>query len=531
MKNFVLSLVVLALIGSAGAQYAPNTWGLATTGAGNPYTFDGTGEVTDQTPDVWGTWGTQDGGAGDGGANDNIVSGGAVTIDTEGYEVVFSHDNALLDLGAIPPVVGEELEVVIQVLSISGPGYVSMKIEYYGTDAFPNNDNGADNIGVADFEADGQTYDSTDGAGEYHFLTSSLASGAGFPIPVGTTAVTPVITVADGAVGDEAIVVIDEIWIGKPGEYPGGTKCSSPSPASGSVNPVGAITELTWVLPEQALTGLTLEFEQELSVDGSGKPVYDPNWGAASGVPTTTVTKTKGTAATVQGFIVGMSPYTLPLPDDSLFSWQMTTTDPVNGTVDGPVWLFRIGDAFPVPAQPVNQYMFLSQADGDGDSNIRTFTVTAAYTDDGKSPIVDANLVNLNWNWDPDGTDGWPTNPDGEKRRGVTKISEVWTPGAGTHTAGSVTATFQTHYDAADPNYSTDIMGYWDIQLEVTDGLGTTAGTAGHHEIWDLCGEAAAADPLDLFDSTYDVDLNCKTDLVDLADFLSKWLNQSVLYE
>jgi hypothetical protein len=94
-----------------------------------------------------------------------------------------------------------------------------------------------------------------------------------------------------------------------------------------------------------------------------------------------------------------------------------------------------------------------------------------------------------------------------------------------------VTATFQTHYDAADPNYSTDIDGYWDIELQVTDDTGTVAGTAGHHEIWNLCGEAAASDPGDLFASQYDSDLNCKIELVDFQAYAALWLDQSVLYE
>ena len=56
MKNVLVLLMVFALIGSASAVYAPNTWGFAAPGAGNPYTFDGPdgSNLTNQTPDVWG---------------------------------------------------------------------------------------------------------------------------------------------------------------------------------------------------------------------------------------------------------------------------------------------------------------------------------------------------------------------------------------------------------------------------------------------------------------------------------------------
>jgi hypothetical protein len=65
-------------------------------------------------------------------------------------------------------------------------------------------------------------------------------------------------------------------------------------------------------------------------------------------------------------------------------------------------------------------------------------------------------------------------------------------------------------------------------------------GVAGHHEIWELCGEAAVADsgdPLYIDPVTgtgagvYDVDLNCKIDLVDFAAFAAAWLDKSVLYQ
>jgi hypothetical protein len=368
----------------------------------------------------------------------------------------------------------EKIEVVVVVSSISADNAI-IKIEQYGAgNAFPTNG------GDASIHIDAWDPDTTiTGPGTYSFITPA-------PCDALTTAVTATAGVTGGTgAGDLATIVIDEIWIGAEGQYPGGTKATLPIPGNNTVQPSDSVASTSWTLPEPIDTvsnvNATWRFEKENEPDGSGGFIYDPNWGAANNTATTMKEITLGAGVQIQAFSgFFTSPYTGPLAD-GLYSWRVDSTDASigGGTTEGNVWLFKVGDAPPEPNQPEDQYMFLSQADGDGDSNIRTFTVTADYIDDGKSPIVDANLVNLNWNWDPDGTDGWPTNPDGEKRRGVTKISEVWTPGAGTHTAGSVTATFQTHYDAADPNYSTEIMGYWNIQLEVTDATGTAVGTYG----------------------------------------------------
>ena len=534
MKNGFVLLMALTLIGSVSADpanYGPGSpWGIAGNGL-NPYGFDTDGDLTDLTegtgenPDLWGTWGDSNAGAGP-----VVVSGGKCTIGplTGTYEVVFSHDNALVDMGAI---VSDDFEIVLVVDSISGPGYVSMKLECYDTDVFPNNDDGAGSIGVADWEAAGQTYDSTDGPGEYHFFTSDV----GFEIPAGTLAVTPVITVAGGA-GTE--VVIDEIWIGPEQTCCPPPKAYNPSPANNSLPASGSVTQCTWTLPDPldgtSAVNATWRFEKENATDGSGNYVYDPNWGAANGVPTTMKELTKGAGIEVQNFGFATSPYSSPLAD-GLYSWRVDATDASIGgvTTEGNVWLFYVGgDASPAVSWPDDQYMYVAQTDGDGDSNIRTFTVDWTYTDDGLSEITAVDVNNLNWGWDPLGPDG--TLGTGDEERGVELVSIVRNPGAAlpaTITSETVTATFGTKYDAADPNYSTDIMGYWDIRLEVTDGSGTTLGIPAHHEIWELCGQAAASDPTDDFDATYDVDLNCKTDLTDLADFLSRWLNQSVLYE
>ena len=354
-----------------------------------------------------------------------------------------------------------------------------------------------------------------DGAVAQPWANQSVTATA----PVGTATVRTVLgswTASDGGTVrfDNAVLKL-------------GTEASNPDPADDAVLPSNTVSSLSWTNPDplngtDALT-ISVKFDIE-----PGVGIYDPN--------DNNVSTGGGTDIETIALSTMTNPPTSPLPD-GYYSWQVIVTDPnttgggVPVVTQGPVWLFEVGDAAPVVGQPVNQYMWLSQDDsaipgGDGPSNVRYFQVTASYTDDGKSAIVDANFVNHNWGWDPLGPDG--TLSTGDEERGITEVSDVHTPGVG---GGSVTAIYKTEYNAADPNYSTDIMGYWNISLEVTDGTGTVAGVAGHHEIWDTCGEAATSDPDDTFDGTYDVDQNCKNDIVDFAAFAAVWLDQSVTYE
>jgi hypothetical protein len=221
----------------------------------------------------------------------------------------------------------------------------------------------------------------------------------------------------------------------------------------------------------------------------------------------------------------------LPLQDDHYYYWAVHATDPhgdPNGpvTTKGNVWYFNTGDAAPVPSTPADQYMYLSQNDstiggfGDTNPNVRYFQVTASYTDDGKSPITDANLVNQNWGWDP--TNG---------QRGVEKVSQTWTPGPGTHTSGTVTAVYKTHYVAGDPGGTTTLPGIWEIRLDVKDASGTARGIPGIHQIFATCKEAAVADPTDPFKGYYDTNNDCIVNLADFANFAAAWLSQSVKYQ
>ena len=309
-----------------------------------------------------------------------------------------------------------------------------------------------------------------------------------------------------------------------------------PDPANNAVVPVGTVTDLGWTNPDPLVSGplgVSVKFERELEPDGSGGYVFDPNWGASSNTPTVTSTASGSDIESV--LLSAMTPTVGALPDDSLFSWQVTITDPNTGgspvVTEGTVWLFEVGDSAPVVSQPVGEYMWLSQDDsavpgGDGPSNVRYFEVTASYTDDGKSPITVVDMNNLSWGWDPLGPDGIVDT--GDEERGVTEVSDVHTPGTG---GGTVTAIYKTEYNATDPNYTTDLPGNWNIRLEVTDGSGTATGASGHYEIWETCEGASVADPSDNYDEYFDTNGDCIVNLADFSDFAAAWLNQGAKYE
>ena len=492
MKNLLVVLMALALIGSASA------WGIEDVG-GFPYTFPQDGNLTNLTPDVWGTWGGDAGGSGS-----VVVSGGQCTVTTSSYEIAFSHDNDIVDLGITAGT--DKIELVINVVSITSPNAI-IKIEQHPIgNSFPNPDNGAGSIVVDAWDPD----TTITGPGEYHFVTAAVCD----PLAV---AVTPVFG-CTGA-GD---IVVDMIWVGPEGGFGGGTKATDPIPENNSVQPTGTVSSLSWTNPDP-LNG-TDPLTVSVKFDIEPGPIYDSN--------DNNVSTGGGTDIETIALSTMTNPPTTPLPD-GYYSWQVTITDPntTGGGVPvvtvGNVWLFEVGDAPPVPGQPVNQYMWLSQDDsalGDSNPNVRYFQVTATYTDDGKTPITVADFNNLNWGWDPLGPDGIVDT--GDEQRGVTEVSDVHTPATKT-----VTAVYRTEYTPGDPNYQTDIMGYWDIRLEVTDGTGTALGTAGHHEIWDYCAEAANSDPDDTFDITYDANQNCKNDLPDFAAFAAVWLDQSAKFE
>ena len=323
MKKLVVLLMALALIGGVSAQCLTGPiWGLANSE--NPYTFS-----TDADPfsgtDCWNGWDGTDNTVG------GSTSGGLLTIDRSvegGYGILFIHDNDVTDLGVTPGV--DKIELVIVVDSISPGANAIVKIEQYPASAsFPNPNNGLGAIVTDLWDPD----TTITGPGMYSFVTAAVADAS-------AVAVTPVIGVVNGS------IVIDEIWIGKEGWYPQPWP-PQPSPKHNSIQPSGSVTQLGWILPEpfDGTSDLTvnLRFEQELGTDGGGNVVYDPNWGAANGTPTTMVT-TSGLNKTSQS-VSELTPYTSPLAD-GLYSWRVDVTDPSvggPGTTEGNVWLFYVG--------------------------------------------------------------------------------------------------------------------------------------------------------------------------------------------
>jgi hypothetical protein len=502
MKNLLVIMLAVCLTGIAGA------WGL--DDAENPYTFDGPDGslLTDQIPDVWGTWGGDDDANGD-----IVVSDGVCTFTTNSWELAFCHDNAIQDIGNPVPGV-DDVEVILTVVSVSGPGYVSMKIECYDeTDAFPNNDDGGGSIQIYDFEAAGLTFTSP---GIYTFNTSDLALSNAGPIPAGTVAITPVIVVAGGTNKNAAVGVIDEIWLGKAGTYMS-TKATSPNPSNGSI--VGSSLDiLSWTNPEPFNTAEAIICDVYF-LDGGESPLpEDPNLG-----PDLVHPDAKLIADNLPAEMLDLNDameVVLPLNDEHYYYWAVHCTDPNNGvsiTTQGDIWYFYTGDAVPVVDAGPDQFMWLSQddseLDGGNDPNVRWFKVVGTYTDDGKSEIVDANFVNLNWGWNPD---------DGEF--GIIEVSDVHDKDTQT-----VTAVYKTVYaEGGDPDMSTAIPGYWNIELRVTDGIGTGRDSS-YHRIDEDCLSAAENDPSDDYDGAGDFNRDCKKDLADLAVFATGWLECNAL--
>ena len=333
-------------------------------------------------------------------------------------------------------------------------------------------------------------------------------------------------------------VHVDDVWVGNAGEFAGGSTPTGPVPANGSIQSVknapaygyAPVTSLSWINPQPLVETDNLGVEVKFELEASG--VYDPNWGAGNAIPVTTSTASGSDMETV--LLSAMTPAVGALADDSLWSWQVTITDP-NGpgadvVTEGNVWLFSTGDALPIIETVVDQYMWLDQVDGDGDSTIRTFTVTTTYTDDGKSAIVDANFTTGDWLW---------ANGDA----GVIEVSDDHTPDADDALhgltlgckSGTVVAVYKTVAlgdDPLRPTEETQLPGWWNIGLEVTDDTDrTTSGGTGYNRIDLTCGEAAAAGGDEAFDAKYDVNSDCINDVVDFAALAEKWLDQSPKFE
>ena len=432
---------------------------------------------------------------------------GTITPDPEAtgwaYKIIFIHDNALEDIGNPIPGV-DKVELRFDVISITNPGGSPsgiVKMEYFAaTASFPNGDTGGGSL-------DSDVWDpiSLDTPGSYVFVSAE-------PIPDRTAAITPVL----GTTGVGTILEIDNVWLGKAGTY-SMTKASNPNPANGAT--VGSSLEmLSWTNPEPFNPAEATTCDVYFLDAGELPLPEDPNLG-----PDLVDSGAIQIADDLPAEILDLNDAletVLPLNDDHYYYWAVHCTDPNNGvfiTSQGDIWYFYTGDAVPVVDAGPDQFMWLSQddseLDGGNDPNVRWFKVIGTYTDDGKSEIADANSVNLNWEWDPD---------NGEF--GIIEVSDVHDEDTQT-----VTAVYKTVYaEGGDPDMSTAIPGYWNLELQVTDGIGTGR-DASYHRIDEDCLSAAENDPSDDYDGAGDFNRDCKKNLADFAVFAAGWLECNAL--
>jgi len=490
MKKFSVILITLALTGHAIAS------GLVD--AENPYTFSADGNLTAMNPDVWGTWG------GDNGSNGSVVvSNGVCTFTSNSYEIAFSHDNALADIGNPVPGV-DNVEIHFDVISLSG-GNAIVKIECHPlSNSFPNPDNGQGSVRIDAWDPD----TTITGPGHYSFSTADK----GGPIHIDTAAVTPVVGVGNGTAETPVVMVIDNFWVGKAGTY-STTKAINPVPADGAIASSVLTTALSWRNPDPNNPADTITCDVYFLDAGTAMPAGDPNMGPSVLDPGVIQIADDLEGETIS-FNDALTPVG-PLQDGHYYFWAVHCTDTNGGspvTTQGDTWYFVAGDAPPVVSAGPDEYAWIAKEDGDGNPLEYTITVTGTYIDDGKSPITSAGFVNLGWDIDLE-------------QDGLLKVSEIWDQTPGTvHTSGTVTAVYKT------VDGTTAIPGYWDLQLQVTDGAGTGQDTALVRVDVD-CGTATENDPRDSWNGYYDVNNDCVVDLSDFLDFVDKWMDQSVKYE
>lgn len=301
--------------------------------------------------------------------------------------------------------------------------------------------------------------------------------------PAGTAYGRVVMRLWDWQSGIAGAIYFDEVSVYDESLY---GQAYDPDPADGAIVTVD-LENLSWKNhdPNDLFT-----FDVYLEAEG---PVVDPNFHSApiaSGI----------TAKTVNLASAGVT-----LLDNTVYTWRVDSTDPNNGFpvhFPGVVWTFQVGDVVPVVNAGANQYNWIYMEDGDGDPAKVTFTVTGTYTDDAKSDITSAQWVQ--------GThEGGGT---------VTIESQTWTPGAGTHSSGTVEAVV-----------SATATGWLALRLEVEDAVGVSSDSM-NVGVYGTCLEAALEDPADnTIEDNWpnghgDINGDCVTDLEDFALMASSWV-------
>ena len=491
------------------AFLASNALAVAPADVTNPSFEDATGGVCD----FWTLW---DGGGatlsvyheGDG-ANANtgddyfeVGNGGA------GWSGI--HTASGQEVAVVP---GEDYEMVFYAKTADGSsvaGSVLMKFEFYATQGEGWVEGGTP---FSELSCD------TTGSYQQYLLVTEVPAGMNYARAT--------------VVSTGTAVHVDDVCVGTVGTCGTVTGPISPNPGNGSIQSVTnapsygytPVAGLSWTNPDLADDSV-LFFPANLGVEVKfGIGATDPNFPV--GTYSYSVAKATMSAFDTVALDTDLG-VTLPLADATNYYWQVIVTDANSAgdvVIPGSVWSFETGDALPIIQAPADQYMWLAQDDGDGDSTIRTFTVTTTYTDDGKSPIVDANHTTGNWLW---------VNGDA----GVIEVSDIHTadtPDSSGAQSGTVVATYRTvalgDVGAGRPLEETQLPGFWDIALEVTDsGSRTTAGDTGHNFVGNTCAEAAADGGDEAFEElvgAYDVNDDCINNLVDFAELAAVWLDAS----
>lgn len=253
-------------------------------------------------------------------------------------------------------------------------------------------------------------------------------------------------------------------------------KAIIPDPEDGGVAGLDLV-ELTWANPDPNSPGDIVECDVFFGSDAN-----------TPGNMTEVASDVTDETADISG---------ITLVDGQTYFWYVVSTSvPSGDPTSSDLWSFMIADVAAAADAGADQYLWL-------DGGSKTFTVSTSYTDDAKSPITLAEIVE-------------GTHDTGGAT--VTMGTQTWTPGTGTHSSGTVSV-----------DVTVDGDGWFEFIIEVTDSAGTATDSM-HTGVYPTCLDAAYADPDDDIAGRYpdghgDVDGDCDTDLADLAMMAGSWLD------